>query len=74
MLKATRGKIMIFCDRCFIEYEDEEVVQFDKESPKWICIPCKHEFDWKLKVFLIEFFNSQPERLSESALKEDAIV
>ena len=65
---------MKFCDRCYKEYEDEEIVQFDKESPKWICIPCKYEFDWKLKVFLIEFFNSQPERLSESASKEDAIV
>jgi hypothetical protein len=51
-----------FCDRCYEEYEDDEIVQFDKESPKWICLPCKWEFDNRLKTFLIEFFNSQPER------------
>ena len=55
---------MKYCDRCFIEYDDEEIVQFDKESPKWICLPCKWEFDHRLKVFLIEFFNIQPERLN----------
>lgn len=53
---------MKYCDRCYKEYEDDEIVQFDKESPKWICLPCKWEFDNRLKFFLIEFFNSQPER------------
>jgi hypothetical protein len=53
---------MKFCDRCYEEYEDNEIVQFDKESPKWICLPCKWEFDNRLKFFLIEFFNNQPER------------
>ena len=54
----------MFCDRCFKEYEDDEVVQFDRESPMWICLPCKWEFDDRLKNFLIEFFNSQSERLN----------
>lgn len=53
---------MKFCDRCYKEYEDDEIVQFDKESPKWICLPCKWEFDHRLKTFLIQFFNDQPER------------
>jgi len=53
---------MKFCDRCYEEYEDDEIVQFDKESPRWICLPCKCEFDNRLKLFLIEFFNDQPER------------
>ena len=53
---------MKFCDRCYIEYDDDEIVQFDKESPKWICLTCKWEFDHRLKNFLINFFNDQPER------------
>jgi recombinational DNA repair protein (RecF pathway) len=57
---------MKFCDRCYREYDDDEIVQFDKESPRWICLSCKWEFDHRLKFFLIEFFN-QP----ESSKRED---
>lgn len=57
----------MFCDRCFKEYEDDEVVRFDRESPMWICLPCKWEFDDRLKNFLIEFFNSQPEHRNDVA-------
>jgi hypothetical protein len=63
------------CDRCYEEYEDDEIVLFDKESPKWICLPCKAEFDRRLKIFLIEFFNNQPERSKreDSSICDEAI-
>ena len=61
---------MKFCDRCYEEYEDDEIIQFDKESPRWICLPCKWEFDNRLKIFLIEFFNDQPERSKREDLND----
>ena len=63
----------IMCERCFEEYDQGEI--FSSEFFSIIlCIPCDEEYRKKLEKFHIEFFNNQPERLSEKTPKGEAIV
>lgn len=58
---------MKMCERCFEEYEPEEIYPSEIFKGLEFCIPCHEEYKLRFKLMCIDFINStsysdQPER------------